>query len=85
MTIDSIFKNSYPELEISSSVNKISKKNEFELNYKALAKKNESFYSYKASGRMAYHGHTCSIQKLNLAFTQYSELSLYIPNIPLSP
>lgn len=56
MTIDSIFKNSYPDLEINSSVHKISKKNEFELHSKTLAERIESFYSYKASGRMAYHG-----------------------------
>jgi hypothetical protein len=65
MTIDSIFKNSYPDLEISSSVHKISKKNEFELYSKALAKRIESFYSYKASGRMAYHGQD-DFEKLNL-------------------
>ncbi len=65
MTIDSIFKNSYPDLEIGSSVHKISKKNEFELHSKALAKRIESFYSYKASGRMAYHGQD-DFENLNL-------------------
>ncbi len=65
MTVYSIFKNSYPDLEISSSVHKISRNNEFELHSKALAKKIESFYSYKASGRMAYHGQD-DFKNLNL-------------------
>lgn len=65
LTIDSIFKNSYPDLEFSSSVHKISKKNEFELYSKGVAEKIDSFYSYKASGRMAYNGQV-EIEKLNL-------------------
>lgn len=65
LTIDSIFKKSYPDLEFSSSVHKITKKDEFELYSKTLAKRIESFYSYKASGRMVYNGKD-EIEKLNL-------------------
>lgn len=65
LSIDSIFRNSYTDLEFSSSVHKISKENEFELHSKTLAERIESFYSYKPSGRMAYNGQT-EIEKLNL-------------------
>lgn len=65
LAIDSIFKNSFPDLEFSSSTNKISKKDEFELHSKLLAEKIETFYSYKPSGRMAYNGQT-EFEKLNL-------------------
>lgn len=64
-TMDSIFKKTYPDLEYSSSVHNISKKDEFELHSKGLSERIESFYSYKASGRMAYNGQD-EFEKLNL-------------------
>jgi len=51
LAIDSIFKKTYPDLVFSSSVHKISKKDEYELHSKKLAKKIESFYTFKYSGR----------------------------------
>lgn len=51
LAIDSIFKKTYPDLKFSSSVDQISKKDEFELHSKKLAEKIESFYSFKYSGR----------------------------------
>lgn len=63
--IDSIFKISNPDIEFSSSVHKISKKDEYELHSKTLAEKITSFYSYRPSGRMAYTGEE-EIERLNL-------------------
>jgi hypothetical protein len=65
LTIDSIFKISYPDLKISSWVNKTSKKKVFELHSKALAKRIDSFYSYKPSVRMVYNGQE-KFENLNL-------------------
>lgn len=56
LSIDSIFKNHYPDLEMSSSVNKTSKKEVYELHSKTLAEKIESFYLYKPSRRKIYNG-----------------------------
>lgn len=65
LAIDSIFKTSNPDIEFSSSVHKISKRDEFELHSKTLTEKIESFYSYKPSGRMVYNGEE-EFEKLNL-------------------
>lgn len=65
LAIDSMFKKSCPDLKITSSVHKISKKNEYELYSGTLAEKVDSFYTYKASGRRVYIGRD-EIEHLNL-------------------
>ena len=55
-SIDSMFKNNYPDLKLSSLKYKTSKQRVFELHSKTLSKRIESFFTYKPSGRGTFKG-----------------------------
>lgn len=56
MSIDSIFKTSYPDLSLSAEKNVISMKYEFQLYSESLVKDIEKFYNYQPSPTKIYSG-----------------------------
>ncbi|WP_248724105.1 hypothetical protein [Seonamhaeicola sp. ML3] len=63
-SIDSMFKNKYTDLKLSSLKYKVSKQRVFELHSKTLCKRIESFYTYEPSGRGTFTG-DMAFKKIN--------------------
>ncbi len=65
LSIDSMFKESYPDLKLSSDKHETTGRDEFELHSELLAREIEKFYYCKPSGRGAYKGKV-DMRELNL-------------------
>lgn len=71
-SIDSMFKESYPDLRFSSKKHPTTQKDEFELHSELLAREIENFYYYQPSGRHAYSGEA-NPQEANLNSLAYTK------------